>query len=160
MDADSLKLDMLAGARYFKLDVDVKLEAFISTFGAAYRVKESDALNLDLLAGARYLLLDVDLDADVGGSKIKYSDSEDVLDGIIGFQAEVDFKELWYCSLYADVGTGDSKKTWQVWPTVGYRFKSVDLLAGYRHLEWESDDGDNIEDLNFSGPMLGFKTQF
>jgi hypothetical protein len=143
-----------------KLDVDVKLEAFVSTFGAAYRVKESDALNLDLLAGARYLRLDVDLDADVGGSKVKYSDSEDVLDGIIGFQAAVPFSKRWYCSVYADVGAGDSKLTWQVWPVVGYRLESVDLVAGYRHLEWETDDGDTIEDVNFSGPMLGFKTQF
>ncbi len=143
-----------------KLDVDVELEAFVSTFGAAYRLKEGDALNLDILAGARYLHLDVDLDADVGGSKVKYSDSEDVLDGIIGFQAAVPFRERWYCSLYADVGAGDSKLTWQVWPVVGYRFERVDLVAGYRHLEWETDNGDTIDDVNFSGPMLGFKTQF
>ena len=144
----------------FKVDVDVKLEGFVWTFGAAYRVMESDSLNLDILAGARYFKLDVDVDAEIGTTKAKYSDSEDVLDGIIGLQAAVPLGERWYCSLYADVGTGDSKLTWQVWPGVGYRFESFDLVAGYRHLEWETDDGDTIDDINFNGPMLGFKTHF
>ena len=43
-------------------------------------------MRLDLLAGARYFKLDLDFDADVGARKIKYSDSGDVLDGIIGAQ--------------------------------------------------------------------------
>ncbi len=62
--------------------------------------------------------------------------------------------------LYADVGVGDSKLTWQVWPGVGYRLDKVELVAGYRHLAWETDEGDTIEDINFSGPMLGVKFRF
>lgn len=143
-----------------KVDVDVKLEGFVSTLLAAYRVQESDMTSLDLLVGARYFRVDVDLAVDVGASKTKASDSGDVLDGIIGAQVLFDVSEKWYLSCYADVGTGDSKLTWQVWPGVGYRFENVDVVAGYRHLEWESDDGDTIDDINFSGPMLGFKTQF
>lgn len=50
-----------------KVDVDLKLEGFVSTFITAYRVQESDMTSLDLLAGARYFRLDVDLDVDVGG---------------------------------------------------------------------------------------------
>jgi hypothetical protein len=142
-----------------KIDVDVKLKGFVSTFGVAYRVID-DAFNLDILAGARYFNLNLDFDAEVEGRKIKYSDSEDVLDGIIGAQMLFDLSDKWYLSCYADVGTGDSKLTWQVWPGVGYRFENVDVVAGYRHLEWETDDGDTIDDINFSGPMLGFKTQF
>jgi len=30
----------------------------------------------------------------------------------------------------------------------------------YRHLEWETNDGDTIEDLSFSGPMLGVQFLF
>lgn len=140
-----------------KLDIDVKLKGFVSTFGIAYRVKESDTVSLDLLAGARYFKLDVDFDVDVGGKKIKSSDSGDVLDGIVGAQAIIDLSERWYLSFYADVGAGDSKLTWQAWPGFGYRYKNVDVVAGYRHLEWETDNGDTFKDLNFSGPMLGIK---
>jgi hypothetical protein len=143
-----------------KIDVDVKLEGFVSTFGVAYRVIENDRTNIDLLAGGRYFKMDVDLDVDNGTSKIKSSDSGDVLDGIVGAQAIIELSEKWYLSLYADVGAGDSKLTWQAWPGFGYRYKNVDVVAGYRHLEWESDDGDTIKDINFSGPMLGVKFRF
>jgi len=143
-----------------KIDVDVELKGFVSTLGVAYRVVDAERVSLDLLAGARYFKLDLDLETEVGGRKTKYSDSEDVLDGIIGAQVLFDLSEKWYLSCYADVGTGDSKLTWQVWPGVGYRFENFDVVAGYRHLEWKTDDGDTIDDINFNGPMLGFKTHF
>ena len=143
-----------------KLDVDVKLKGFVSTLGVAYRIIDDDVTSLNLMAGARYFKLDLDLDADVGGSKIKSSDSGDVLDGIIGTEVLFNLNDRWYLSCYADVGAGDSKLTWQVWPGVGYRLEKVELVAGYRHLAWETDDGDDIEDINFSGPMLGVKFRF
>jgi hypothetical protein len=143
-----------------KLDVDVKLKGFVSTLGAAYRVIDEDMTSLDLLAGARYFNLDVDFDADVGAGKIEYSDSGDALDGIIGGQALISLTDRWYTSFYGDVGAGDSKLTWQAWPGVGYRFENVDAVAGYRHLAWETDDGDTFKDLSFSGPMLGVKFSF
>jgi len=143
-----------------KIDVDVKMKGYISTFGVSYRVIDDDGTSLDLLAGARYFKLDLDLDLEVGGSKTKYSDSEDVLDGIIGAQVLFDLSEKWYLSCYADVGAGDSKLTWQAWPGVGYRFEKIDVVAGYRHLAWETDDGGTIDDINFSGPMLGVKFRF
>ena len=143
-----------------KVDVDAKLEGFVSTFGAAYRVQESDMSSLDLLAGARYFRLDVNLDVDVGASKTKSSDSEDVLDGIIGAQVLLNLSDKWYFSCYADAGAGDSKLTWQVWPGFGYRLEKIDVVAGYRHLEWETDGGDSIDDISFSGPMLGVKFRF
>ena len=143
-----------------KVDVDVKLEGFVSTFFVAYRVQESDMSSVDLLVGARYFRVDVDLDVDVGASKTKASDSGDVLDGIIGAQVLLNLSDKWYLSCYADVGTGDSELTWQAWPNFGYKFENIDLIAGYRHIEWESDDGDAIDDISFSGPTLGIIARF
>ena len=143
-----------------KIDVDVKLKGFVSTFGVAYRVIEDEMTSLDLLVGGRYFRLDLDLDADVGGSKSSGSDSEDVLDAIIGSQVILNLSDRWYLSCYADVGAGDSKLTWQAWPGIGYRLKHVDVVAGYRHLAWKSDNGDTIDDINFSGPMIGVKLRF
>ena len=143
-----------------KLDVDVKLEGLVSTLSVAYRIIDDDRTNLDLLIGTRYFKLDLDLETEVGRNKTKYSDSEDVLDGIIGAQVLFDLSDKWYLSCYADVGAGDSKLTWQVWPGVGYRLEKVDVVAGYRHLEWETDGGDTIDDINFNGPMLGVKFSF
>ncbi|MDX2481248.1 MAG: hypothetical protein QNK24_13060 [Desulfuromusa sp.] len=143
-----------------KVDVDVNLKGFVSTFGVAYRVVDRDVGSLDLLAGARYFKLDLDLETEVGGTKAKSSDSEDVLDGIIGAQVLFNLSETWYLSCYADVGAGDSKLTWQAWPGFGYRLEKVDVVAGYRHLAWETDNGDSIDDINFSGPTLGVKFRF
>jgi hypothetical protein len=142
------------------LDVDVKLKGFVSTFGVAYRVIDDDMGSLDLLAGARYFDLDVDFHAVVGASKFKYSDSGDALDGIIGGQALIALDDRWYVSFYGDIGAGESELTWQAWPAVGYRFENVDAVVGYRHLEWETDDGDTFDDLSFSGPMVGVKFRF
>ena len=112
------------------------------------------------MVGARYFKVDLDLETDVEGTKTKISDSGDVLDGIIGANVIIDLNDSWYLSCYADVGAGDSKLTWQAWPGVGYRLENLDVVAGYRHLAWETDDGDTIEDLSFSGPMLGVKFRF
>ena len=143
-----------------KTDVDVKLKAFMSTFGVAYRVIDDEDLDLDLLVGGRYFKMDLDVTVESEGSKSKYSDTEYVLDGIIGAQAIIDLSERWYLSCYADVGTGDSELTWQVWPGVGYRLENIDVVAGYRYLAWKTDDGDTIDDLSFSGPMFGVKFRF
>ena len=138
----------------------MKLKGFVSTFGVAYRVIDDGMTSLDLLAGARYFNMDVDFDADLGAGKIKYSDSGDALDGIIGGQVLISLTDRWYLSFYGDIGTGDSEVTWQAWPSVGYRLENLDVVAGYRHLEWETDDGDTFDDLSFSGPLLGVKFSF
>ena len=143
-----------------KVDVDVKLKGFISTFGVAYRIIDDDMTSLDLMVGARYFKLDLDLETDVEGTKTKISGSEDVLDGIIGAQVTIDLSDSWYLSCYADVGAGDSKLTWQAWPGVGYRLENLDVVAGYRHLAWETDGGDTIDDINFNGPTLGVIFRF
>ncbi|MEH6636270.1 MAG: hypothetical protein V7700_12160 [Halioglobus sp.] len=143
-----------------KIDTNVKLKGFISTFGAAYRVVEGEKSQLDLLAGARYGYMDVDFDAVIDSEKTTYADSDYSLDGILGFQALINLNHSWYLSFYADIGAGDSELTWQVWPGVGYRVGDLDAVAGYRRLEWETDNGDTFEDLGFSGPMLGVKFRF
>jgi hypothetical protein len=143
-----------------EIDVDYEQTGFVSTFGVAYRALGDDRTNLDLLAGGRYVSMDVDVDVDTGAGIIRYSDSEDALDGIIGAQAIIALNDRWYVSCYADIGGGDSKKTWQAWPGIGYRLKKFEAVAGYRHLEWETDDGDTFDDMNFNGPMLGVKFPF
>jgi hypothetical protein len=144
------------------LEIDVHYEqtGFVSTFGVAYRVFDDDRTNLDLLVGGRYVNMDVDVDLDTGAGITGYSDSEDALDGIIGAQAIIALNDRWYFSFYGDIGGGDSNKTWQAWPSIGYRLEKLDVVAGYRHLEWETDDGDTFDDMNFNGPLIGVKFSF
>ena len=101
-----------------------------------------------------------DFEAEFAGQNIEYSDSGHSLDGIIGGQALKSLTDQWYVSFYGDVGTGDNEVTSQVWPVVGYRLENLDVVAGYRHINFETDDGDTFNDLSFSGPLLGIKYWF
>ena len=56
--------------------------------------------------------------------------------------AHVKLSDKWFLPLQCDVGTGDTHLTWQVFGAVGYKFNNLDLVAGYRHLEWDFDSND------------------
>lgn len=143
-----------------EFNLDFKQTVFVSTFAVAYRVLGDDRTNLDLLAGGRYAKMDIDIDVDTAMGIIESSDSETVLDGIIGGQAMIALNEKWYAYCYADVGAGGSKLTWQAWPGIGYRFKKLDVVAGYRVVHWDTDDGDTLDDMKFKGPTLGVRFPF
>jgi len=72
----------------------------------------------------------------------------------------VNLTKKWYLPFYGDVGTGDSDLTWQVLAGIGYKFKWFDVVAAYRYLDWDFDDNPAIDDLNFSGPIVGIKFVF
>jgi opacity protein-like surface antigen len=62
------------------------------------------------------------------------------------------------------VGTGDTDMSWQAFGGIKYSFSRLDLVAGYRHLEWDFDDNDTggelFDDLYISGPVLGLRYNF
>jgi opacity protein-like surface antigen len=83
------------------------------------------------------------------------------LDGIVGARGDVSIDENWHLPYYVDIGTGDSDLTWQVMAGVGYRInQSVDVGVTYRYIEWQFDDSALLNDLNFSGPLIGARFRF
>ena len=140
---------------------DVEIKSWIVTPIVTYKVMKSDQLDLDLLAGARYLYMKVGLEID---PLPKEWSSGAGWDGIVGVRGKVDLKENWYLPFHFDVGTGDTDLTWQAFGGVGYKFSKLDLIAGYRHLNYDFDDDDKgggtFNDLNISGPILGAKFTF
>lgn len=140
---------------------NIKLKAWIVTPSVGYRVMESEQANLDLLAGARYLYMKPRL---IIGSLPKLETSENVWDGIVGLKGNYDLNEKWFMRGYADIGTGESDLTWQAFAGVGYKYENVDVLAGYRYIEWEFDDSDTggraFNNLNMSGPIIGATYRF
>jgi len=144
------------------LKTGVDLKGFITTLGGSYRVLDTDATSLRLLAGARYLKLDTELKFNLGEGRLPrtVSESGSVWDGIVGIRGQADLNDQWYLTYYADVGGGDSKRTWQMLVGVNYRFERVDAVFGYRYLDWDFDDSDAFDDLNLSGPFAGVKFRF
>ena len=130
-----------------------------------YTVIEKDKFKMNLVAGARYLDLDVDLKVDIDGVRDHElsrsgSDSGHVWDGIVGISGEVMLNEKWYMPFYADIGTGDSDSTYNLFGGFGYRFSRVDLIAGWRYLRWNFDDNPALKNLYISGPIAGVKIRF
>jgi len=136
---------------------NVQLKNWIITPTVAYRVMESEKLDLDVLVGARYFKMEPYMEISSVPLPIN---SGSVTDGIIGLRGEYDINEKWYMPFQFDVGGGDSDVTWQAFAAVGYRYENFDLIAGYRHMEWELDAGAPLKDLSMSGPIIGAMFKF
>ena len=109
--------------------------------------------------------LEVDLKVDIDGVRDHQlsesaSDSGHVWDAIVGIKGEVTLNEKWYLPFYADIGTGDSDSTYNLFGGFGYRFSRVDLIAGWRYLRWNFDDNPALKNLYISGPLAGVKIRF
>jgi hypothetical protein len=146
-------------------DLSLGVKATVWTVAGEYRVVSDPAWTVDLLAGARLLdvttTLGFSINGDIGpivlpgrsGSK-EVSDS--LWDGIVGVKGRYTFTDdrKWFLPFYLDVGTGQTKLTWQAVAGVGYGFHWGDLVATYRYLDWNAKSGKSVEDLSFGGPMI------
>ncbi len=146
-------------------DVNISLKAWVFTPTVHYTLVDTEKNRFDILGGLRYLYLDarVELDEDLpiaGERSQTLEDSGPTWDGIVGFKGRYNIDDKWYLPYYADVGTGESKITWQAFGGVGYKFSKVDTTLGYRYLKWEFDDNDALDNLNVSGLLLGFNYKF
>ena len=132
VDNEKATLDLVGGARYFWLDVDIKLD--LSIKGSGGRLNTS--------------------------RKEKVSDSDHVWDGIVGVRGQINLDKNWYLPYYADIGTGGSQSTWQAMAGVGYNFKWGDVLLAYRYLDYNFDSDFILDDLSMRGPALGARFRF
>jgi hypothetical protein len=124
----ALKVDALAGARYFgvKPRLSWSISGDVAGFPTAGRSgsKEIDEKNWDGIVGVK---------------------------GLYRFGANRE----WNIPFYADVGAGDSDLTWQAAAGLGYSFSWGDLVAMWRYLDYRFKSGDPVGDMNFNGPMVG-----
>jgi hypothetical protein len=143
---------------------NLDLKAWIVTPNVGYNLIDTEKGTLDVIVGARYITFDIDLDLTAVGPvttrKFQLSDSPRNWDGIVGIRGQLNLAPTWYLQYYADVGEGDSKATYQAFAGVGYRFKSVDAVVGYRYLAYEFEPNPAVRKLNFSGPIAGVKFAF
>lgn len=146
------------------LDWDLKGE--IWTLAGQYRVVSGPALKVDLLAGARMFRLKQDLRWSIVGDlgsippAARFGDSghrETLWDGVVGVKGRYAFGagSRWSVPFYLDVGTGESKLTWQAAAGVSYAYSWGELTLMWRYLAYEMKSGKTITDLDFNGPMVG-----
>lgn len=140
------------------VSANVELTNWVITPLVGYNIANTGKSRLDVVGGARYLYMKVDLRVAALGARV--DDSGSNWDAVIGARGTVDLSQNWYLLGYLDIGTGESDLTWQGLGGVGYSFKHFDLVAAYRYLSWEFDDGQAVDDLQLHGPGLGIRFAF
>lgn len=144
-----------------KANVDLDIDAWLLTGGVGYELVRGDRGTLTVVGGVRYATLEVDATLSVLRQEAKRSQSEGLVDGIVGLRGVINLHEKWYIPYYADIGTGDSDLTWQALAGIGYRASSwCDIKLVYRYLKYEMDDDKLLQDLDVSGPALGVVFRF
>lgn len=138
-------------------NVDIDIQALLINAGVGYNLVNTSAGILDVTAGVRYLDLEFDFTTNRFDALSK---SKDFTDFFIGVRGNKNINENWYIPYEADIGTGDSELSWQLFAGVGYRYDWGDIKLGYRYLEYDMEDGALVEDLTLNGPVLGVSIKF
>jgi hypothetical protein len=142
------------------------IKALVWTVAGEYRVVSDPAWTVDLLGGARMLqmkpTLGYSITGELGPIVIPGRDgskqvNEHIWDGIIGVKARYAFGNdgKWFAPLYLDVGTGQSRLTWQIAGGVGYTYNWGSVFATWRYLDYSFQSGKALDNINMNGPMLG-----
>jgi hypothetical protein len=150
------------------LQLDIK--SWIWTAAGTYSLKSDNEGNMDMLFGLRMLDMSNTLNWSFNGTGpgllpprngVKEV-SETNWDGIVGLKgrAFVGEERKWFVPFYIDIGTGESRLTWQVMAGVGYQFGWGALVASWRYLDYSFKSSSRVTDLNFNGPLVGAVFRF
>jgi hypothetical protein len=139
-----------------KLKIDFKNT--MVEFDGFYRIRK-DAHNFDLLAGLRYTKQDTSITLKPGPSA---GADESWWDPIIGARWQFGFADGWSLSTRGDIGGFGvgTDFTWQLTGIVQWQpWKNVALLAGYRALNQDYEEGCCVDRYKWDGilhgPVLG-----
>jgi len=147
-------------------NADLSVQGTVWTLAGEYVAVSDPGFSMDVLGGARLLDLkekfNYNFSADVGpivgpgrsgntDAKVSYWDA------IVGVKGRFAFGDnrQWIVPFYADVGTGQSDLTWQVFGGLGYKYSWGSVLAGWRYLDYKFKSDAKIESVNLNGPMIG-----
>ena len=159
----------LPGSVSGNLDVGIKGSAW--TIAGEYRLQSTKESSVDLLFGARMLdvkpRISFSLNGDLGGIPSEsrggsFEVSQTNWDAIIGVKSRWAFGDRlqWYVPLYADIGGGDSRLTWQAAAGIGYSYSWGDIVGMWRYVRYDFKSDSVIQDLSFNGPVLGVTFRF
>lgn len=152
-------------------DVGMDLKSLVWSLAATYKLNSNANNPVDLLFGTRMVDMEQTLkwsfNGDIGGLPLPGRSGSSKVSGtnwdaIIGIKGDLFFgaDSRWVMPYYLDVGTGDADFTWQAMAGIGYQFGWGALLLTYRYLDYEMGSNSPIDELSFSGPMIGASFQW
>jgi hypothetical protein len=149
------------------LSLDVK--STVWTLAGIYDLTSTPENTTDLLFGARMLTMKQTLNWSLAGSipELPTRSGEASVDGtnwdaIVGLKGRyyLGAEGKWFLPYYVDVGTGQSKLTWQINAGVGYKFGWGSVLATWRYLDYDFKSGDALQSMSMNGALIGVAFQF
>jgi hypothetical protein len=152
-------------------NLSVDMKSLVWTVAGTYSLAASPEYTVDVLGGARLLdmtnTLDFAFSAGPEGNPLRgRSGSSEISvnfwDAVVGLKGRANFgaDRKWFIPYYVDVGTGQSKLTWQLNAGVGYRYSWGSVIGTWRYLDYSFDSDRAIESMSFNGPTIGVAFQF
>jgi len=146
-------------------DANLKVKTTLWTLAGGYNFVETPGVTFGLFGGARELVLSQTLgyqfSAEVGPfiGPLRQGESNINLnnwDGILGAKGRFTFgeKREWFVPYYVDVGTGQSKYTWQTYAGLGYGFSWGELVGVWRYIDYAFKSSSNAT-FKMNGPAIG-----
>jgi len=137
-----------------------------------YNISGSNESPMDVIGGLRYFGVTATTDwrfsAAVAGpgpgqtfaATGSISKKEDLWDAVVGLRGRAKLADRWDLPYYLDVGGGSSSLTWQAMLGLSYAFKWGEATIAYRHLFYDQKGNKLVQDLTFSGPLIGATFRF
>ena len=145
----------------------LQVKGLVWTLAGEYRVLPDPRLTIDLFGGTRLFSLKQELSYSIAGSLGPMAPAgrsgnleakATLWDAIVGAKGRMALGaqgSRWSAPFYIDVGTGESKLTWQAAAGLSYSYSWGELTALWRYLDYEMKSGQSIQSFNFNGPMFG-----
>jgi hypothetical protein len=147
-------------------NLSLDLKTNVLTLAGTYALVQQPGHQSSFLFGTRMLSLDERLDytfsgnlgsVQLPGNSGRLTASATNWDAIVGVAGRFKFGDgqRWFVPYYADVGTGESKLTYQLQTGIGYSFGWGDLVATWRYLDYDFKSDSNVQSLTANGPAIG-----
>lgn len=135
--------------------LNLKTNQLIATITPGYRVVDDPSYTLDLLGGVRYW--DLNNSLNLHGSKItgRYEEGISWWDGMAGLRGWYAFSEQWSLLTKVDVGSGGSRKTWQLTGALTYQMTpNIAFSTGWKSMSVDYQRDGHTYHTAMRGPLL------
>jgi len=145
---------------------DWEMKGTAWTLAGEYRVASAPSYTVDVLAGTRLLDTRQHLRWNIAGSigpldpaarSGEIHTSQSTWDAIVGVKGRYAFGQNreWAVPFYFDAGAGESQYTVQAAAGLGYQFGWGEVTAMWRYLRYDMKSSSVLQDVSFSGPLIG-----
>lgn len=151
------------------LNLDIK--SWIWSLAGTYNLADKPEGTADLLVGTRLLDMDQTLGWSINGTvpglppaarSGTATVSINQWDAIAGVKGRINLgtDRKWFLPYYIDVGTGQSRLTWQAVAGIGYQFGWGSVIAAWRYLDYDFKSDMAVQSMNFNGGAIGVQFGF